>query len=238
MIKMKEILIHAKNIYKTYFLDSVEVHALSNVSFDIYDGEFLVILGPSGSGKSTMLNLIGGMDALTKGELFFNEVPLHDAGEKYFTQYRRENIGFVFQFYNLMSNLTSLENVELSAEIAREPFNPKEILTSVGLAERLHHFPMQLSGGEQQRVALARALCKNPKLLLCDEPTGALDSKTSIEILKVLKSFHTDYGKTVIIITHNAAIADIADRVFFIKDGKITDIKENPCPISVEELVL
>ena len=235
--RMKNVLISANNIYKTYSLDSIEVHALSNVSFEIYDGEFLVILGPSGSGKSTMLNIIGGMDTLTKGTLFFEDTAIHDAHEKYLTVYRRENIGFVFQFYNLMSNLTALENVELSAEIAKNPFSAKEMLRSVGLEDRLYHFPMQLSGGEQQRVALARALCKNPKLLLCDEPTGALDSKTSVEILKVLKSFHTDYGKTVIIITHNAAIADMADRVFFIKDGTITHIQENPSPIPVERLV-
>lgn len=235
--RMKNVLISANNIYKTYSLDSIEVHALSNVSFEIYDGEFLVILGPSGSGKSTMLNIIGGMDTLTKGTLFFEDTAIHDANEKYLTVYRRENIGFVFQFYNLMSNLTALENVELSAEIAKNPFSAKEMLRSVGLEDRLYHFPMQLSGGEQQRVALARALCKNPKLLLCDEPTGALDSKTSVEILKVLKSFHTDYGKTVIIITHNAAIADMADRVFFIKDGTITHIRENPSPIPVEQLV-
>lgn len=235
---MKNILIRANNIYKTYTLDSVEVHALSNVSFEIYDGEFLVILGPSGSGKSTMLNILGGMDFLTQGEFFFEGKPMHHCSEKQLTAYRRENIGFVFQFYNLMSGLTALENVNLSAEIAKDPFSAEKILISVGLGERLHHFPMQLSGGEQQRVALARALCKNPKLLLCDEPTGALDSKTSIEILKVLKTFHIEYGKTVIIITHNAQIADIADRVFFIKDGKIVDIKENPSPLPVNELVL
>lgn len=235
---MKEVLIRADHLYKTYRLDSVEVHALSDVSFEIYKGEFLVILGPSGSGKSTMLNILGGMDSLSKGEFFFEERPMHHCSEKQLTSYRREFIGFVFQFYNLMSGLTALENVNLSAEIAKDPFSAEEVLCSVGLKERLHHFPMQLSGGEQQRVALARALCKNPKLLLCDEPTGALDSKTSIEILKVLKKFHTEYEKTVIIITHNAEIAEIADRVFFIKDGKIIKIQENPSPLPVEELVL
>ncbi|MDO4793383.1 MAG: ABC transporter ATP-binding protein, partial [Filifactor alocis] len=200
--------------------------------------EFLVILGPSGSGKSTMLNIIGGMDTLTEGEFFFEDVPMHHSSEKQLTFYRRDNIGFVFQFYNLMSNLTALENVRLSVEIAKDPFNEREILSSVGLEERLHHFPMQLSGGEQQRVALARALCKNPKLLLCDEPTGALDSKTSIEILKVLRDFNSVYKKTVVIITHNAAIANMADRVFYLKDGQLIRVQENPHPCPVEALEL
>lgn len=235
---MKKILIHANRISKSYSLDSLEVRALSDVSFDIYDGEFLVILGPSGSGKSTMLNIIGGMDTLTEGEFFFDDVPMHHSSEKQLTFYRRDNIGFVFQFYNLMSNLTALENVRLSVEIAKDPFDERKILSSVGLEERLHHFPMQLSGGEQQRVALARALCKNPKLLLCDEPTGALDSKTSIEILKVLKDFNSIYKKTVVIITHNAAISNMADRVFYLKDGELVRVQENPYPCPVEELEL
>ncbi|MFC4805653.1 ABC transporter ATP-binding protein [Filifactor villosus] len=235
---MKKILIRANHISKSYSLDSLEVRALSDVSFDIYDGEFLVILGPSGSGKSTMLNIIGGMDTLTEGEFFFDDVPMHHSSEKQLTFYRRDNIGFVFQFYNLMSNLTALENVRLSVEIAKDPFDEREILSSVGLDDRLHHFPMQLSGGEQQRVALARALCKNPKLLLCDEPTGALDSKTSIEILKVLKDFNSVYKKTVVIITHNAAIANMADRVFYLKDGQLIRVQENAHPCPVEELEL
>lgn len=235
---MKKILIRANHISKSYSLDSLEVRALSDVSFDIYDGEFLVILGPSGSGKSTMLNIIGGMDTLTEGEFFFDDVPMHHSSEKQLTFYRRDNIGFVFQFYNLMSNLTALENVRLSVEIAKDPFDEREILSSVGLDDRLHHFPMQLSGGEQQRVALARALCKNPKLLLCDEPTGALDSKTSIEILKVLKDFNSVYKKTVVIITHNATIANMADRVFYLKDGQLIRVQENAHPCPVEELEL
>lgn len=233
---MGNVIIKAENLTKEYSLGEMRVHALNGMSFEIYDGEFLVILGPSGSGKSTMLNIIGGMDRCTGGKFFFEEKDISNADDDLLTIYRRDYIGFVFQFYNLMPNLTALENVELSKDISKDPFNPVEMMEAVGLGERTNHFPMQMSGGEQQRVALARALCKNPKLLLCDEPTGALDSKTSIEVLKVLKKFNIKYKKTIIIITHNAGISKMADRVFHIKDGKIENIEKILNPIQPEEV--
>lgn len=229
-------LIRANTLSKTYQMGEVEVKALSNVDFEIYENEFIVILGPSGSGKSTLLNMVGGMDQATSGELYYRDITLHTAGSKQLTQYRRNAVGFVFQFYNLIPNLTAWENVSLSAEIAKQPFDVSSILAQVGLAERASHFPSQLSGGEQQRVALARAIVKNPELLLCDEPTGALDSQTSIQVLTILKDFHEKYHKTVIIITHNAGVAEIADRVFYIKDGGISRIVINDNPISPEKV--
>lgn len=234
---MKNILIKAEALTKFYHLGETMVKALDNVDFEIYDGEFLVILGPSGSGKSTLLNIIGGMDGATSGSFFYKDTDMSKADDKMLTAYRRDYVGFVFQFYNLMPNLTVLENVELSSEIAENPFEPKQILASVGLSGRLNHFPMQLSGGEQQRVALARALCKNPKILLCDEPTGALDSKTGLGILEVLGEFNKKWGKTVIIITHNAGISKMADRVFHIKDGRINSIEVHENPVSPAEVV-
>ncbi|RNC28917.1 MAG: putative ABC transporter ATP-binding protein [Candidatus Dichloromethanomonas elyunquensis] len=229
-------LIRAHALSKTYQMGEIEVKALRNVDFEIYDNEFIVILGPSGSGKSTLLNIVGGMDRASGGELYYKDIPLHSADSEHLTLYRRNVVGFVFQFYNLIPNLNACENISLSAEIAPNPLSVGETLARVGLAERAGHFPSQMSGGEQQRIALARAIVKNPELLLCDEPTGALDSQTSIQVLKILKDFHENYRKTVIIITHNAGVAAIANRVFYIKDGGISRITVNDCPTSPEKV--
>ncbi|HHY66470.1 MAG TPA: ABC transporter ATP-binding protein [Alicyclobacillus sp.] len=231
-----EIVLKARNLTKSYQMGEVRVDALKGVTFDIYAGEFVVVLGPSGSGKSTMLNLIGGMDTATAGEIYYKNKPLHGASEKVLTEYRRDAVGFVFQFYNLMPNLTAYENVMLSVEIAKHPLKADEVLAQVGLGDRADHFPAQLSGGEQQRVAIARAVAKNPEILLCDEPTGALDSATGIQVLKVLRDFHLRYGKTVIIITHNAGIARMVDRVFYLKDGRLDRIEAVPDPVPPEEV--
>lgn len=231
-----EILLKGKNISKDYKMGEVTVHALKNASFEIYDGEFIVVLGPSGSGKSTLLNIIGGMDKPTSGELFYENMPLHNADERSLTQYRRDAVGFVFQFYNLIPNLTAQENINLSVEIAKNPLKVEDVLKEIDLYDRKNHFPSQLSGGQQQRVAIARAIAKNPKILLCDEPTGALDLATGIQVLKLLKRFNEVHKKTVIIITHNTEISQIAHRVFYIIDGKIEKIKENPTPVSPEEV--
>ena len=224
-----------KNLSKEYQMGEVTVAALKDANFELYEGELLVILGPSGSGKSTLLNIIGGMDNASGGELFYQSVPLHQADAKHLTLYRRNDVGFVFQFYNLMPNLTAKENINLAAQISKDPLPIDELLQKVGLADRADHFPAQLSGGEQQRIALARALAKNPTLLLCDEPTGALDSQTSIQVLKLLKESCRDFGKTAVIITHNTAIAEIADRIFYLKDGMIDRIERNNEPVSPEK---
>jgi len=225
-----------KNLSKEYQMGEVTVAALKDANFELYEGELLVILGPSGSGKSTLLNIIGGMDNASGGELFYQSVPLHQADAKHLTLYRRNDVGFVFQFYNLMPNLTAKENINLAAQISKDPLPIDELLQKVGLADRADHFPAQLSGGEQQRIALARALAKNPTLLLCDEPTGALDSQTSIQVLKLLKESCRDFGKTAVIITHNTAIAEIADRIFYLKDGMIDRIERNNEPVSPEKV--
>lgn len=217
-------------------MGEVTVRALSQASFEIYEREVVCILGPSGSGKSTLLNIVGGMDQVTSGELYYKDLPLHQADGPALTQYRRNAVGFVFQFYNLVPNLKAAENVNLAAEISRDPLSTEEILAKVGLGERADHFPAQLSGGEQQRVAIARAVVKNPEILLCDEPTGALDSQTSVQVLQLLKLFCEQYGKTVIIITHNTAIAEIANRIFYLRDGRLADIKVNQKPISPEKV--
>ncbi|MDH7523989.1 MAG: ABC transporter ATP-binding protein [Peptococcaceae bacterium] len=231
-----ETLILAKRIGKYYRMGEVTVKALREVDFELYEGEFVVILGPSGSGKSTLLNLIGGMDTVSDGELYYGSTPLHLADSKTLTAYRRSTVGFVFQFYNLIPSLTAYENVSLSAEIAQQPFPAGEMLERVGLADRLAHFPSQLSGGEQQRVALARAMVKNPRMLLCDEPTGALDYNTSIQVLRLLKEFCEAFEKTVVVITHNTAIARIADRVFYLKDGRLARIETNENPLPPEKV--
>lgn len=231
-------LIKGEKISKIYDMGEIKVKALLDADFEINKEEFLVILGPSGSGKSTLLNIIGGMDKLTSGILTYNNKIISKLDSKDLTLYRRNNIGFVFQFYNLMPNLTAYENIELAHQIAKDPLSIDEVLKDVGLYERKNHFPSQLSGGEQQRIALARALVKNPDVLLCDEPTGALDSKTSKEVLKILYKFLKKYKKTVIIITHNSEIGKIANRVFYLKDGKIKDIVTNENPISIDEVVL
>ncbi|MGI6533562.1 MAG: ABC transporter ATP-binding protein [Peptococcia bacterium] len=236
MLNEQSPLITAKALCKYYQMGDITVKALQNVDFSIYSGELIVILGPSGSGKSTLLNLVGGMDQATRGELYYKNTPLHNASPKQLTFFRRNNVGFVFQFYNLIPNLTAYENVCLSAEIAQNPLSPGEMLEKVGLAERTSHFPAQLSGGEQQRVALARAIVKNPEILLCDEPTGALDYQTSIQVLQLLKHFCEEYHKTVILITHNTPIAQIANRIFYIKDGQLSRITANEQPIAPEKV--
>lgn len=217
-------------------MGEVTVKALQGVDFTISPGEFIVILGPSGSGKSTLLNLIGGMDKASDGELYYQNQPLHNATPQKLTLFRRHTVGFVFQFYNLIPTLTAYENVCLSAEIALNPLSPLEMLEKVGLGERTTHFPAQLSGGEQQRVAMARAIVKNPDIVLCDEPTGALDYQTSIQILQLLQNFCRNFNKTVILITHNQAIAQIADRIFYLKDGQLTHIDTNEDPLPPEKV--
>ena len=226
----------ANNLSKTYQMGEVTVKALRNVNFEINEGEFVVVLGPSGSGKSTMLNMIGGMDQATEGEIFFRGKALHNATDKVLTQYRRNAIGFVFQFYNLIPNLTAFENVKLSVELSKNPLDIEMVLNEVELLDRSDHFPSQLSGGQQQRVAIARAIAKNPDILLCDEPTGALDFSTGLSVLNLLKKFNKTYNKTVVIITHNAGIGRIGDRVFYIKDGQIEKVVANNNPLSPEEV--
>lgn len=216
-------IISANQISKNYLMGEVTVDALSAVSFGIEAGEFVVILGPSGSGKSTLLNIIGGMDQASVGEVIYRDRNLSAFTEKEMTLYRRNSVGFVFQFYNLMGNLTARENIELATEIIDEHLSVDDVLRDVGLTDRANHFPAQLSGGEQQRVAIARAVCKNPDLLLCDEPTGALDFKTGVQILKLLTEINQKYHKTVIVITHNASIAGIANRVIKMRSGEIIE---------------
>ena len=231
----KEVLIKGVNLKKTYIMGEVEINALDSVDFEIHKGELLVILGPSGSGKSTMLNIIGGMDSPTGGELYFEDTPVHEMNKRRLTMYRRKNIGFIFQFYNLRPNLTALENVDIAREISESSLKSEDMLAKVGLSERKNHFPSQLSGGEQQRVAIARALAKDPDVFLCDEPTGALDSKSSKDVLRVLHNFCREFSKTVIIITHNNAIASMADRIMVLRDGRIIDVIVNENPADIED---
>ncbi len=229
-------LIVARNIKKRYRMGEVTVHALRGVDFTLYDRELVVVLGHSGSGKSTLVNIIGGMDQASEGELYFMGRPLHNAGEAELTGYRRDQVGFIFQFYNLMPNLTAFENVHLSVQIAKDPLEIDLLLKQVGLIDRREHFPSQLSGGEQQRVAIARALAKNPRLLLCDEPTGSLDLPTGQQILKLLRDFCDQYNKAVVIITHNTNISYMADRVIYLKDGLVEDVRKNPKPLPPEKV--
>lgn len=233
---MAEPLLSLRHLYKTYQMGEVAVHALSDVSLDIYPGEFIVILGPSGSGKSTLLNIIGGMDTATAGEIVFAGGRLDGVSDRELTLYRRRKVGFVFQFYNLMALLTARENVELASEISLDPLDVDDTLEALGLGERKEHFPSQLSGGEQQRVAIARAIAKKPELILCDEPTGALDFATGVSILKVLRSINRTYNKTVIVITHNTPIAQMADRVITIRSGQIVSIASNALPAEPEAI--
>jgi len=214
-------------LIKTYATGAGEVHALRGVDFDANAGEFIVILGPSGSGKSTFLNIVGGLDQSTSGEVWFDEHELSHSSDRELTLYRRDHVGFVFQFYNLVPSLTAIENVALVTEIARRPMRPQDALAMVGLSERVNHFPAQLSGGEQQRVAIARAIAKRPEVLLCDEPTGALDSKTGILVLEALADVNRELGTTTLVITHNAAIQDIAHRVVQFADGRISATRTN-----------
>ncbi|MDB6213259.1 ABC transporter ATP-binding protein [Gemella haemolysans] len=225
-----------KDVSKVYGEDSNKVIANDAISFDINEGEFVVILGPSGAGKSTLLNIIGGMDNASEGSINVFGKEIVGLSEDELTKYRREDIGFVFQFYNLIPNLTVLENVELAEQIVKQPKDAIEILKLVGLENRLNNFPSQISGGEQQRVAIARAIAKNPKLLLCDEPTGALDYKTGKNILNILKKYSVDEKKTVIIITHNSSIAEAADKVIEIYDARVKRVTQNTNPKSIDEI--
>lgn len=224
------------NVKKTYQMGEVLIKAVDDVSFSIDKGEVVAVLGASGAGKSTILNLLGGMDQVTEGNIFVDGNEISSYNSKMLTRYRRDEIGFVFQFYNLIQNLNAVENVEFAAEICKNPMDPVEVLKSVGLEDRLYNFPSQLSGGEQQRVSIARALAKNPKLLLCDEPTGALDYNTGKSILKLLYDTSKEYNMTVVLITHNSAIAPIADKVITVKSGRVADIKKNPNPVSIESI--
>ena len=232
---MKEF-VKVQDITKTYKMGEVEIHAVDHISFSIEQGELVVIVGPSGAGKTTVLNILGGMDTATSGKLYVDGKDITAYNSKQLTGYRRDDIGFVFQFYNLMQNLTALENVELAMQICRHPLDASEVLAEVGLEERMNNFPAQLSGGEQQRVAIARALAKNPKLLLCDEPTGALDYVTGKAILKLLQDTCREKGMTVIVITHNSALTPMADRVIKIRNGKVAGMKTNENPTPVEEI--
>jgi len=231
-----EALISVRNASRVYRMGEVDVHALRDASLDVAVGEFLVIVGPSGSGKSTLLNLIGGMDRPSSGEVLFDGRDLGRCSDRELTEYRRAEVGFVFQFYNLVPMLTALENVEVATAISDRPMDPMAALKAVELADRAGHFPGQLSGGQQQRVALARALAGDPRLLLCDEPTGALDLATSRQMLGLLRRLNRELGKTVVLITHNGAIAHIADRVAYIRDGGLHDIQVNEKPLAVEEI--
>lgn len=233
---MNETMIQFKEITKQYTMGEVKINALTGVDFTVNRGEFAIIAGPSGAGKSTILNILGGMDSPTTGEFTVNQQPIHHYQKKDLITYRRQEVGFVFQFYNLIQNLTTLENVELATEICKNPFSPTEILKQVGLEDRMSNFPSQLSGGEQQRVSIARALAKNPTLLLCDEPTGALDYNTGRSVLKLLQNTCRQTGMTVVLITHNLAIAPMGDRIIKIKNGSVEQISVNSNPLPVEEI--
>ena len=225
-----------ENVVKRYRMGEVTITAVDNITFDINKGEFVIIVGPSGAGKTTVLNILGGMDACDGGTISVDGELVSGYNARRLTTYRRHDIGFVFQFYNLVQNLTALENVELASQICKNPLVPREVLTHVGLEDRLNNFPAQLSGGQQQRVAIARALAKNPKLLLCDEPTGALDYVTGKAILKLLQDTCRQMGMTVVVITHNTAIAPMADKVIHIKNGRVDNIEVHQTPVPVEEI--
>ena len=225
-----------ENVRKIYQMGEVEIRAVDGIDFEIGKGEFVVIVGPSGAGKTTVLNILGGMDTATSGKVLVDGNDVAQYTNRQLIGYRREDIGFVFQFYNLVPNLTALENVELALQICKEPLDAKTVLEEVGLGERLNNFPAQLSGGEQQRVSIARALAKNPKLLLCDEPTGALDYNTGKAILKLLQDTCRNKGMTVIVITHNSSLAPMADRVIHIKNGRVESMEMNAHPVPVETI--
>lgn len=229
-------LLRLESVHKIFQMGEVAVRALNDVSLEIREGEFLVMVGPSGSGKSTILNIVGGLDTATEGRVFFRDREMTSFTAAELTRYRRDTVGFVFQFYNLVPNLSARENVMVSTEISDDPLEVDEALEMVGLEERLDHFPAQMSGGEQQRVAIARALAKNPDLLLCDEPTGALDFATGKLVLRLLVDLKTRLGKTVVLITHNSAIAQVADRVIRLRSGQVVEVTENPEPLPPEEV--
>jgi len=228
--------IEFKNVSKIYKMGEVEIKALDNISFEIEKGEFVVVLGASGAGKTTILNILGGMDTASSGEIIVDGNNISKANEKQLTDYRRYDIGFVFQFYNLVQNLTARENVELAVQICKEPLDSRFVLKMVGLEDRTNNFPSQLSGGEQQRVAIARAVAKNPKLLLCDEPTGALDYKTGKQVLKVLQEMSYKHNMTVVMITHNSALADMGQKIIRVRSGQIESVTMNENPKSVEDI--
>ena len=225
-----------ENVGKTYHMGEVTIEALHDASFTVEKGELVVIVGPSGAGKTTLLNILGGMDTLTTGRVTLDGREISTLNKRQLTQYRRDDVGFVFQFYNLVGNLTALENVELANQICRNPLDAEQVLRSVGLENRMKNFPSQLSGGEQQRVAIARALAKNPKLLLCDEPTGALDYKTGKAILRLLQDTGRKTGMTIFIITHNAALTAMADRVIRVHSGTVASVTTNPNPMDIAEI--
>jgi putative ABC transport system ATP-binding protein len=231
-----EIVFAAQNVTKTYSMGEVEVHALRGIDLELYAGEFVVLLGPSGSGKSTLLNILGGLDVPTSGRVFYRGDELTEFDDAALTRYRRDHVGFVFQFYNLIPSLTARENVALVTDISRHPMDPTDALRLVELTERQNHFPSQLSGGEQQRVAIARAVAKNPAVLLCDEPTGALDVHTGILVLEAIARINTELHTTTAVITHNAVIAEMADRVISISDGKIVHVERRQHKKSANEL--
>ena len=232
----KRKVIIVENLSRVFKVGDSEIHALNNLSFDVDEGELVIILGQSGAGKTTLLNIIGGMDQATSGKLIVDDIDITKYSKKQLTDYRRNYVGFVFQFYNLMSNLTALENVELSVEMCKDAYSPKDILEKVGLKERMNNFPGQLSGGEQQRVSIARAVAKNPRILLCDEPTGALDYNTGKQILSLLSNMCKEEHKTVIIVTHNSAIKDMADKVVYIRNGSVEKVQVNENPKKIEEI--
>ncbi len=226
----------ARELTKVYHMGEVDVHALRGVDMELFEGEFVVLLGPSGSGKSTLLNILGGLDVPTGGTVRYLEHDLTAYDDAALTHYRREHVGFVFQFYNLISSLTALENVRLITEIARNPMKAEDALELVGLGDRMNHFPSQLSGGEQQRIAIARAVAKRPEVLLCDEPTGALDAQTGTVVLEVIERVNQELGTTTAVITHNAVIADMADRVISLRDGHVSHVRHNESKVSAREL--
>ena len=224
------------DVKKFYYMGNHKIAAADGISFSVGKGEFCVIVGPSGAGKTTVLNILGGMDSADEGRILLDGLKVHTLNERQLTNYRRHDVGFVFQFYNLIQNLTALENVELASQICKNPLDPREVLEQVGLKDRMDNFPAQLSGGEQQRVSIARALAKNPKILLCDEPTGALDYETGKTILKLLQDSSRKNGKTVILITHNQSISPMADRVIHLKNGKVGETIDNPSPTPIERI--
>lgn len=225
-----------KNVCKTYKSGDVKVEALKGANFEIGKGEICIIVGQSGAGKTTLLNILGGMDKLTSGDVYLDGTNVSNFSKKQLATYRRQDIGFVFQFYNLIPNLTAIENIEIASMLSKEPLNPEEVLEQVGLKDRRNNFPAQLSGGEQQRVSIARALAKNPKLLLCDEPTGALDYETGKQVLKLLQECSRKRGMTVVIITHNTALTAMADRIIKVKNGSISSVKMNENIVPVEDI--
>lgn len=228
--------VELKDVKKTYQMGEIVIHAVDGINFEIQKGEFVVIVGPSGAGKTTVLNILGGMDTCTSGSIVVDGTDISTYTNRQLTTYRRDDIGFVFQFYNLVQNLTALENVELALQISKNPLDAEMVMKEVGLEDRMSNFPAQLSGGEQQRVAIARALAKNPKLLLCDEPTGALDYNTGKAILKLLQDTCREKGMTIIVITHNSAIAPIADRMIKVKNGRVSSMTTNDHPVSIDTI--